>query len=292
MRKLCIIIPIWGRGWLSNHLLNYYHQFDNSRTEYMIVVVGSEGRKSERLARGLTYIERGNEPLDRKYDEGFLYCKQFNPDAVTLVGSDDFITQNYFEWSLDQIARGTHYVGILDFFLADIRSNQIHYWGGYSQAASNSWTGAEKGNTIGAARVFSKFILDKIEWAPFVTEGKGHFHWHQDDEGYADDQRAENKIESAISKLPTPTSPPPLQIKTTMENVGENGCRYWAVKTGEEINPTTSFFLEPENLVNTTTREQFSLFFSDTGFPSALMGDSGGIYPDGTAIWTGVDWVK
>jgi hypothetical protein len=277
MRKLCIIIPIWGRDWLTNHLLNYYYQFDDSRTEYMIVVVGSEGKKSERLARGLTYINRGNEPLDRKYDEGFLYCKQFNPDAVTLIGSDDFITQNYFEWALDHVKRGTHYVGLKDFHLVDTGSNQIHYWEGYSNTVPS-----RKNDSIGAGRIYSEFLLNKINWQPFIVEGKGHFHWHGDDE------RAENKIIDALKSSYQAWQP--LKIITKMKNA--DNCRYWAVKTGEEINPSSNFFLNRQSLYNATTREIFSQFFSDTGFPSSLMGDTGAVYPDGSKIWVGVNWAR
>ena len=146
MRKLCMVIPVWGREWLTNHLLNYYYQFNDSQTEYIIVVVGSEGIKSKKLARGIEYLETDNNPLDKKYDKGFQYCRQFNPDAVTLIGSDDFITQNYFEWSLDEIEHGADYAGLLDFYLTDIKSNQIHYWKGYG--------GERGGDTVGAGRVF------------------------------------------------------------------------------------------------------------------------------------------
>jgi len=302
MRKLCIIIPVFKRDWLSNHLLNFYYQFDNARTEYMIVVVGSEGRKSERLARGLTYIEVSNNLLDRKYDEGFLHCKQFNPDAVTLVGSDDFITQNYFEWALDHLDRGTHYVGLKDFFLTDIRSKQIYYWEGYPDDSPQG------GNSIGAGRIYSRHLLEKINWMPFISDTKafdhpnlqvfktngvagpegartksGYFHWHGDDE------RAENKVLAAIPE--GQIFQHHQQPKKIIASMSDCDCRYWAVKSGEEINPASSFHSAYKDcLHDVTIRKQFSSFLLDTGFPDALMGECA-VHGDGTTIWSGVDWV-
>jgi len=213
-----VVVPIWKREIITRHLLNWYNDFD-----FQLVVVGSEGEKSRQLANGL-YLEAPNYPLDAKYDSGIQHCKLYNPDAVALVGSDDFITGDYFEWAMSQISLGFDMVGLLDFYLADLTGNKIFYWGGY--------TGERSGDAIGAGRVYSKSILDRLDWKPFGGP-KGCY-----DHIFKDDERSEDMIRVAGGKIKS----------INMANIG---CRYWAVKTGNEINPIEAFH-KAYNLVDIT----------------------------------------
>ena len=232
---MCILVPIWKRNWLTQHLLSYYHLFESDNIRYRVVVVGSEGDISRKVARGLDYVEAENHPLDKKYDEGFKFCQQFNPDAVVLVGSDDFITKNYFEWAMNSINFGYDMVAFLDFYLADIVSKKVWYWGGYD--------GKRDGQSIGAGRVFSKNILDKMNWMPFYLNGE-YKHYHEDDE------RSETRVKKNDGKVLT-------------LNMASIGARYWAVKTGFEMNPIDAF---KTNLVEIMENTKI-LFNQDIGIP-------------------------
>lgn len=232
MQKICILIPIWKRERLTKALLKYYNKFQSDDIQYDIVVIGSEGEKSRAIAEELYYVETSNDLLDQKCDEGFQFCQQLNPDVVVCLGSDDFITKDYFDWSLQQINNNISMVGLLDFYIVDLPTKKIYYWKGYQQK--------RKGNTIGAGRFFSKEVLDKIKWSPFITNGK-YLGIKKDDE------RAQSNIINVGG-----------QIKSI--NMSDIGCRYWAVKTGNEFNPTSAF----HNLVDETNtcKEQFE---SDVG---------------------------
>lgn len=233
-----VVIPIWGRRHISQQAIDWYKSQGHE-----IVVVGSEGEISKSLAHDVFYVEAPNHPLDAKFDIGIEFCKRFAPDMVSLVGSDDFITADYFRWAKTKIRSGFDLVGFLDFYLTDFKLNKIYYWGGYN--------GKRRGESIGAGRIFSKKILDAVEWKPFLTDGRYH-HILKDDE------RAIQNIQSKI------------ECKSIFINMANIGCRYWAVKTGNEINKTTAF-LDQYHMVEVTeyTKRLFQFDFArfDLDFP-------------------------
>lgn len=231
MKSVYIVVPIWGRKHLANHLLTYYHSFNSSSIQFRVVVVGSEKHVSRSVARGLMYVETENLPLDRKYDVGFQACRQFEPDAVALVGSDDFITMDYFEWAMKQIESGCGMTGFYDFYIADWIGRRILYWGGYK--------GERQGQSIGAGRVFSRKALEAMEWKPFITDGS-YFNMSKDDE------RAESKVIQS-------------GFEVNCINMANIGCRYWAVKTGNEVNHVSAF----KDTIDLTSNYMKKLFYQD-----------------------------
>mgnify|MGYP002622839907 FL=1 len=213
MDRLCIVIPIWQRATLTNHLLTYYHTLQVPGVELCVVAVGSEGRRSRLLARGLEYVETENRPLDRKFDVGFEYCRSFEPDAVCLIGSDDFVTEPYFSWAMRRIRSDVDLAGLLDLYLVALPQQRVFYWSGYE--------GARAGESIGSARVYSKRILDEVDWRPYTGFGECS-------DFVRDDQRAHSRI---------------CRCGGLVENIcmANLGCQFWAVKTGAEWNPIVAF---------------------------------------------------
>jgi hypothetical protein len=200
---VAFVIPIWKRQCLTSHLLTYYHAFGR------VIVVGSEGDASRQAARGLFYVEASNYPLDRKFDAGFQCCAAWQPEAVSLVGSDDFITPQYFQFAVQQIHDGVDAVGILDFYLVDWPKRKVYYWPGY--------TNSERcGDPLGAGMVFSRRLLERLNWKVFAPYD--HF--------FADDQRAWEKTKD---------------VRRRTVRMADVGCHYWAVKTGDEYNPIEAF---------------------------------------------------
>lgn|GEM_PF-5722603 len=253
-------MPIWKREWLTQHLLSYYHSFESVGIKYRILVLGSEGRRSKKTARGLEYLETdgrntehiiipdGNDtehcPLDKKYDDGFAYSQRFDPDMVALVGGDDFITKNYFEYASERISSGDDMVGILDCYLSDIVSNKLWYWPGYE--------GERKGDSIGAGRIYSKKILQEMKWKPFIEESYQSYNY--------DDERSENKVRNISGNIHT----------INMSNIG---CRYWNVKANNSINKIEGFIWEdhvctiPSENVTELPEHTRQLFYEDLGLP-------------------------
>lgn len=213
MPKLCLVIPMWQRHTLTNHVLTYYHALEVPGVETVVVAVGSEGVVSKRLARGLEYVEASNRPIDAKYDAGFQHCQSLNPDAVCLIGSDDVFTEPYFSWALTQLAGGTDLVGLLDLHLVDLAHRQVWYWGGYQ--------GERAGEPIASGRMYSRGLLDALGWSPY-RDAAGYYDRHQDDE------RSLAHVIAVGGRVQT----------ARMANLG---CMFWAIKTGSEWNPMSAF---------------------------------------------------
>jgi hypothetical protein len=192
-------------------------------------VVGSEGDASKQVAQDLHYIEVPNEPLDAKYDFGFRYARRFDPAGVALVGSDDFITSDYFCWAEGEIIRGHDMCGFLDCYMVDCQTQRLFYWGGY--------TGEREGDSLGSGRVFSREYLERCKWRPFYNNGYCGC--------YKDDERAERKSRNR-----------------RVINMANIGCRFWNIKTGTEIDhiPAYSGLVE---LTKYATR----LYKEDVDFP-------------------------
>ena len=236
MAKLCLVIPMWRRYSLTNHLLTYYHGMKVDGVDITIVAVGSEGSVSRQIARGLEYVEADNHPLDAKYDAGIAYCKKFDPDAVCLIGSDDFITAAYWSWAMYQVASGCDLAGLLDFYVADMQRGRVLYWGGYNSSE-------RQGESIAAGRVYSRRILNKVAWRPYWTE-RGYLSICRDDE------RALANVRNRGGN-----------VKSV--NMAAIGCQYWAVKTGDEFNTVDAF--ESQYPTVTITDHSWLLFRTETG---------------------------
>lgn len=102
MKNIIFIIAIYKRHDLTKIVLDYYRKL-SKKYGFKIVIAGSEGQTSEELSKGLVYIEVPNEPLTEKNNAMMLKAKEFKPDAVVLLGSDDLICENVIRWyySLD-----------------------------------------------------------------------------------------------------------------------------------------------------------------------------------------------
>jgi hypothetical protein len=147
MKKLVFIIAIYQRHDLTKIVLDYYRKL-SKKYGFTVVVAGSEGQISKDLAKGLVYIETENNPLTAKNNAMMLKAKEFNPDAVVLLGSDDLICENVIRWyySLDT----NKVMGFSD----------IYFYS--TQHKITSYLHLDK--HFGAGRYYPKSVLDKCKW--------------------------------------------------------------------------------------------------------------------------------
>ena len=83
-------------------------------------------------------------------------CRNFDPDVVMTVGSDDLISDSTLESLCQRVSEGRMVVGIKDMYIIDKNDRTLNYWRGYS--------GNREKETIGMARCYSKEILEKIDF--------------------------------------------------------------------------------------------------------------------------------
>jgi len=148
---LVFIISIYKRPELTKIVLDYYRKL-NKIYPFKIVIAGSEGESSKKLAKGFDYIEVPNFPLTDKNNFMMQRAKVHNPDAVVLLGSDDFICENVIKYYYSLIeAKETEVVGFYDLYFY---STQHEYLSHYDCGEKS----------FGAGRYFPKSVLELINY--------------------------------------------------------------------------------------------------------------------------------
>lgn len=230
MKRLTIIIPFFQRHRLTAAVFRHYRllQERTGSARIDLLAVGSEGEASRRLAssQGLDYVECNNQPLDAKYDFGFVQARRFDPDAVCLVGSNDVITAPYFTWAMERIGSGSaDCTGLLDCYLVDLPGHRAVYWPGYPEESVGHYPSGQRsrhGESIAAGRMFGRAILDRLAWRPFRSEARVPGGVFNDDETNID---LLNEHGAKIHNW-------------TMRDAG---CTYWNIKTDCDLNPLSAF---------------------------------------------------
>ena len=152
--RICILTCFWEKN-LSKCFLQHIDWLKNELTEFDIstVVVGSEGKESEELTSpfGVEYIEHKNRPLSEKWEAGIRHTRSMDPDAVIILGSDNFISTSTFRKLCRTVSEGHLFSGLMDMNIYDVNHQTIYHWNGY--APSNS---SRKWETAGLARCLSK----------------------------------------------------------------------------------------------------------------------------------------
>ena len=132
------------------------------------LVVGSEGWDSKGVTEkyGLHYREHPNNPVSDKWNFGMSVMKQdkFNPDYVMILGSDDLVSDSLIEFYLKVIESGGYDIfGIRDSYYFGLNHKRDKF------GVCGYWKGYPHGGMIGYARVFSKAIMEKVDWRPWIS---------------------------------------------------------------------------------------------------------------------------
>lgn len=155
--KLAIVTTLWGRRKLSKVVLDYYRQTFPNAT---LIAVATQEEDID-LARQAGWIPRyeRNVPLSHKFNEGFMASRQYDPDAVMVVGSDDLVSVSYVDAAL--VAMKT------------IKPRLIAPGGTYFYSPKRGecrYVRAPQGS--GAGRVMSRDTLNTVNWKPYSDVDK------------------------------------------------------------------------------------------------------------------------
>jgi hypothetical protein len=106
----------------------------------------------------------GSAGLRRKFNEGINAAREYNPDFVYIVGSDDLLPAEYF------VARDADLVGS-----AKGHGSGAYFWE-YGDRNNAWWWDGESNNyrdmPFGCGALgFSTRLLDRLDWTPFVRQG-------------------------------------------------------------------------------------------------------------------------
>lgn len=164
--RLAIVTAMWKRpevfnifGMNTAKLIRECEELD-----IKVFVAGSEGEKSRELAEsfGFEYVETPNEPLYQKWNVAVQSSRGWRPDHVLLMGSDDIMDAIMMGNYIEPMRNRIDFIGCTDWMFYDIESENAIYWGGYKEAF-------RKGQTVGAGRMFSRRLLNRIDWQPWQS---------------------------------------------------------------------------------------------------------------------------
>lgn len=167
--KLLIATSIYQRYELTEIVLNYYSKMQESMRlvnrvhSIELLAIGSSNRAKEICEKvGWNYLTWANNPLSFKMNGLFMRARQFNPDAVLLINSDNLLDANLIFYYLNNFsANEERLVGMRDIYFYSPQHNKTIYFEGYKK----------KEQSTGAGRFFSKKVLDKMDWCLWGNEG-------------------------------------------------------------------------------------------------------------------------
>ncbi len=157
--KLAIITALHGRYRLTRLFLDYWRTLDVPGVDLLLSCAISTDEYKMRELVTQEYPEWSpvyapNMPLTGKFAANMQNVEAWKPDAMMIIGSDDFINAAY-------IAEGVRRMQNADF----IGGNTVHYLKAGTQQMIS-----QQGHMIGAGRILSRPLLEFMEWHPWDND--------------------------------------------------------------------------------------------------------------------------
>lgn len=167
--RIAIVTALWGRPELTRIILDYYKRMaDCDDLELVLLCAVSRTQDtSVAMQSGWHTVYTPNDPLSQKFNKLFETVKAMQPDAVLLTGSDDLIQKSIVKHYADNYTADTpDLVGLKDIYFYGIEAQKALYWNGWGDRMHS------KGipRTIGAGRLFSRRILEMMQWRPWQKQ--------------------------------------------------------------------------------------------------------------------------
>lgn len=170
-KRFVLLTCVWQRPALTAVFLDYYRRLQAEladRVELVLLAVGSEGKFSRDLceSHGFDYLEHPNSPLSDKWDFGLGRTREYDPDGVVIMGSDDFVTANLFSRYADLLDEGVLFMGLTDGYFFDLASrDSVIHWNGYGGLIGENGMPNRLGETIGMGRLLSAKLLEMLDYS-------------------------------------------------------------------------------------------------------------------------------
>jgi hypothetical protein len=148
------IIQIWEK--IQENTKNYL--------EYENIIVDSEYSNLEvfKNNRRFKYFNYENFPISNKWNYAASILKTKVFDYVIFLGSDDFVDEDLMNEYYKKMKSKYDFIGIQDMYVYNLKNNKKYYWRGYKKETGR------QGETIGLGRCFSKNLLEKLNYQPWI----------------------------------------------------------------------------------------------------------------------------
>ena len=159
MKKLAIITALHERYRLTSIFLHYYAHVLNVPgviVHLLCAVTTNEYKMRDLLSNYLQWerVYTVNSPLTYKFAANMEGVKKFNPDAMLILGSDDFVDADFIYEGLEKCEE-TGFAG----------TNEVHYLDYGTESMIRQWS--IDGRPVGAGRFLSKRLLKELDWMPW-----------------------------------------------------------------------------------------------------------------------------
>lgn len=165
--RIVAVMPVSGREELFPLTIKRLYQQEGVEIE---VVVLCDTEDEYRIARDsgasrpmMVFYPIHEKTLGYKWQIGVNKAGDYDPDAIMIVGSGNWFTNGWAK-TLFPYLDDYDMVGSEAMYVYQIRQNDqiMIHWNGYH-------TNSRKGDMLGAGRLISRRMLDKVDWQIYDT---------------------------------------------------------------------------------------------------------------------------
>jgi len=161
MRISCIVVTSVGRERMVLETL----RFLKKQTYPIDLLLISDNPRDASIAKQVkcNFLRYKNKPVGEKWQAGVNYVrKKFLPDAVIVCASDCWLTSNWCEIAIEYIKEGYDMVG-----------KRLYHNCRLLPKRKINFVTRQGYHIVGSGRLYSKSILDKIDWRLFPEHRNG-----------------------------------------------------------------------------------------------------------------------
>lgn len=150
---LGIVTTLWGRVRLTAIMGRYYDAINLPGVRLTKVAAYSRREDAAPLSKDWVTVEAPNDPRADKWNAASEALADVRPDAVMIIGSDDFVHARHILKGVDLIRDGAKFVSPYSLYVFDAETRRLG-WGLFSK--------------VGAGRFVSYEVCEQYEWKLWV----------------------------------------------------------------------------------------------------------------------------
>lgn len=131
----------------------------NDNIDEIIIPITNKEDVDVCFSHNISYCRTKNQPLGEKWQHGVILSKIYNPKYIIIMGSDDFIFPNYVKDAINLLEHNNLDIYIQNSWIIYDISNEKYFELKYMDDTKG----------LGAGRIISTNILDKINWQLYPT---------------------------------------------------------------------------------------------------------------------------
>lgn len=161
--RIVAVMPVSGREELFPLTIKRLYQQEGVHMDVVVVCDTIEEFILARQAGAVPMLRMESRTLGEKWQMGVDFASERLPDAIMIVGSGNWFTNGWAK-TLFPYLDDYDMVGSEAMYVYQIRQNDqvMIHWNGYH-------TNSRKGDMLGAGRLISRRMLDKVDWQIYNT---------------------------------------------------------------------------------------------------------------------------